>query len=144
MANTNLNALMLHVRPCGDALYNSSIEPWSAFLTGKQGVAPNPLWDPLEFAVREAHKRGIETHAWLNPFRANLKPSWEGLAPNHMAIKFREYAYPYGDFLWMDPGVPEIQERLLMVVEDLMDRLVIMYTSRYTVHEVKYIYYIFL
>ena len=122
MEHANLNALMFHVRPCGDAFYDHSIEPWSAFLTGKQGVAPNPVWDPLEFVIQAAHSRGIDVHAWVNPFRANVKPTWDGLAANHMAVRFKEFAYPYGDFLWMDPGAHAVQEWLLLVVQDILDR----------------------
>src|SRR5690606_16305380 len=66
-----LNAVVLQVRPAADALYRSSREPWSAFLTGQMGAAPEPAYDPLAFAVREAHRRGLELHAWFNPFRAH-------------------------------------------------------------------------
>ena len=72
MAETNLNCLFFQVRPVGDALYNSSLEPWSVYLTGKQGEAPSPLWDPLQFVVDHAHQRGIQVHAWINPFRAKV------------------------------------------------------------------------
>ncbi|MGV3533365.1 MAG: glycoside hydrolase family 10 protein, partial [Chthoniobacteraceae bacterium] len=65
-----LNAILLQVRPASDALYKSSLEPWSNFLTGAMGRAPSPAYDPLEFAVQEAHARGLELHAWFNPFRA--------------------------------------------------------------------------
>jgi uncharacterized lipoprotein YddW (UPF0748 family) len=65
-----LNAIVFQVRPEADALYRSSLEPWSRYLTGQQGRAPVPLWDPLEFAVREARRRGLELHAWFNPYRA--------------------------------------------------------------------------
>jgi len=66
----HLNAVIFQVRPAGDALYESQIEPWSEYLTGKQGRAPEMPWDPLAFAVKEAHARGLELHAWFNPYRA--------------------------------------------------------------------------
>ncbi len=69
-AMLHFNAIILQVRPMADALYDSKLEPWSEFLTGEQGSAPKPMWDPLKLAVDEAHKKGIEIHAWFNPFRA--------------------------------------------------------------------------
>ena len=103
-----LNAVFLQVRPMADALYPSPYEPWSEFLTGTIGKAPEPLYDPLEFAVREAHARGIELHAWFNPFRGNPQ------------TKLR--SYPYGRFTWMDPGDPEVQRRGLDVMVDVAKR----------------------
>jgi uncharacterized lipoprotein YddW (UPF0748 family) len=67
-----LNAVLFQVRPAGDALYDSQLEPWSDYLTGEQGRAPTPYWDPLQFAIDEAHARGLELHAWFNPFRAGF------------------------------------------------------------------------
>ena len=81
-----VNAIIFQVRPECDALYNSKIEPWSRFLTGKQGTAPSPYWDPLEWMIEQCHKRGMELHAWINPFRAKTKKTTE-LATNHIAIK---------------------------------------------------------
>ena len=83
-ARLHLNAVIFQVRPAADALYASELEPWSEFLTGQTGQAPEPLWDPLAFAVAEAHKRGMELHAWVNPYRAK---STEGHSPpslNHV------------------------------------------------------------
>ena len=122
MQELNMNALYLQVRPHGDALYDSAIEPWSEFLTGEQGVAPDPYWDPLEFAVTEGHARGIEIHAWLNPLRARRLGSRSELAAGHMCLTMAEYCYDYGVDLWMDPGVPEVHDRFLDVVRDLIDR----------------------
>jgi len=92
------------------------------FLTGTQGTAPSPLWDPLSFLVNEAHSRGIEVHAWLNPYRANLSPNWTGLASNHMANVYRQYAYPYGNYLWMDPGAQVVVDHLVRVIQDIINR----------------------
>ncbi len=121
MQSLNLNALVLQVRPAGDAFYASSIEPWSGWLTGTQGVAPSPYYDPLEFAVNEAHKRNIELHAWFNPYRAK-SPGRGNLTPNHMANQFPQYAYQYGDLLWMDPGAKEVQDRTYSVIMDVVRR----------------------
>jgi len=122
MASVNMNAVMFQARTTGDAFYQSSIEPWSKYLTGTQGLAPEPLWDPLATLIDEAHRQGIQVHAWLNPYRANLAPNWDGLAPNHMANVLREYAYPYGSYLWMDPGANAVVEHLLNVTKDIVSR----------------------
>jgi len=92
------------------------------YMTGTQGTPPAPLWDPLEVLVRESHSRGIEVHVWLNPYRANMAPNWDGLAPNHMANVFKQYAYPYGSYLWMDPGAAEVVDHLIKVVRDIVTR----------------------
>lgn len=121
-AALGLNAVLLQVRPAGDALYESKIEPWSEYLTGRQGVAPVPLWDPLEFAVQQAHARGLELHAWFNPYRAK-EPSAKGpLASTHIAHRHPELVKKYGTQLWMDPGEPEVREQTLRVVLDVVKR----------------------
>ena len=122
MQELNLNAIVLQVRPNGDALYDSPIEPWSGWLTGKQGTAPVPYYDPLEFAIAESHKRNIELHAWINPYRAQLSPNDGSFAPNHMAIQYPEYAYKYAQWVWMDPGAPPVQDRTYNVVMDIVRR----------------------
>ncbi|MFN6567823.1 glycoside hydrolase family 10 protein [Dendronalium sp. ChiSLP03b] len=118
----NFNALILQVRPEGDALYNSLLEPWSAWLTGTQGKAPEPFYDPLEFAIAECHKRNIEVHAWFNPYRA--KTSTQG-APNvrpHIAVTNPEVVYQWGNQLWMDPGIKIVQDRAYNVIIDVVRR----------------------
>jgi uncharacterized lipoprotein YddW (UPF0748 family) len=101
---SGLNAVILQVRPAADALYASRLEPWSEYLTGRQGVAPSPLWDPLEFAVAEAHRRGLELHAWFNPYRAR-HPSAKGpLSSRHIANARPALVRAYGTHRWMDPG----------------------------------------
>jgi len=92
------------------------------YLTGTQGTAPSPLWDPLTFTIAEAHARGIEVHVWLNPYRANLAANWVGLAPNHMANRYRQYAYPYSTYLWMDPGAQVVVDHLVSVITDIVTR----------------------
>lgn len=94
-----VNAIFFQVRPECDALYQSSIEPWSRFLTAQQGRAPQPYWDPLKWMVDECHKRGMELHAWINPYRAKTKTTHE-LASNHIAIQHPERVFTYdGQFI---------------------------------------------
>ena len=121
MEALNLNALVLQVRPAGDAFYNSQLEPWSAWLTGSQGKSPEPFYDPLQFAIEESHKRNIELHAWFNPYRAQAKQQFR-LAGNHMAEQYPEYAYEYGDLLWMDPGAKVVQDKTYEVIMDVVRR----------------------
>ena len=121
MQELNLNALILQVRPAGDALYPSNLEPWSYWLTGTQGQPPQPYYDPLAFAIAESHKRNIELHAWFNPYRAKNASDYS-LAGNHMARKFPQYAYQYGNLTWMDPGAKEVQDQTYNVVMDVVRR----------------------
>lgn len=114
-----LNAILLQVRPASDALYASKLEPWSEFLSGKQGVSPG--YDPLEFAVEEAHARGIELHAWFNPFRA-ATGSGANLASNHVAKRHPEWVRNYGGQLWLDPGIPAARDYVISVMEDVARR----------------------
>ncbi|CAF3778884.1 unnamed protein product [Rotaria sp. Silwood1] len=118
----NMNVVIFHVRPAGDAFYSSSLEPWSFYLTGTQGIAPSPLWDPLAFIIEEAHKRNIEVHAWLNPYRARMTGATYELAPTNMAKRFPQYAYPYANNIWMDPGADEVQEFIVNVTTDIVSR----------------------
>ncbi|NEQ74237.1 MAG: family 10 glycosylhydrolase [Okeania sp. SIO2C9] len=122
MQELNLNALVLQVRPNGDALYDSPIEPWSGWLSGKQGTPPQPYYDPLEFAIAESHKRNIELHAWFNPYRAQLSPNDGSFAGNHMAVKYPQYAYRYGNNIWMDPGAKVIQDQTFNTIMDVVRR----------------------
>lgn len=118
----NLNAVVFQVRPSTDALYESKIEPWSEYLTGQQGKAPDPYWDPLAFAVEEAHKRGIELHCWFNPYRS-LHPAQKGpVAANHLSKTNPSVVKQYGRYLWMDPGEPAVQRRSLEVMIDVVRR----------------------
>ena len=114
-----LTDVFFQVRPEGDALYRSSLEPWSRFLTGTQGGDPG--YDPLAFCIEEAKKRGIRVHAWLNPYRASVKAG-APLASNHMARRFSPYAYKVGSVLCMDPGSPEVQDHVVRVASDIARR----------------------
>jgi uncharacterized lipoprotein YddW (UPF0748 family) len=110
------------VRPAGDAFYASTLEPWSYYLTGTQGLAPSPSWDPLAFLIAEAHKRAIEVHAWMNPYRARTAGATYALASNHMANRFPKYAYSYANNIWMDPGATDVQQFILNVTDDMVRR----------------------
>jgi len=121
-AKLKLNAVIFQVRPQCDALYASQLEPWSEFLTGQMGKAPNPFWDPLAFIVAEAHKRGLELHAWFNPYRA-LHPAAKGpVAPNHISRTKPQMVRSYGKYLWLDPGEAAVQDYSLAVVMDVVKR----------------------
>jgi uncharacterized lipoprotein YddW (UPF0748 family) len=121
LVQLHMNAIVLQVRPAADALYQSSLEPWSDFLTGEMGRAPDPYYDPLAFATAEAHKRGLEMHAWINPYRAK-HPATKTVAANHISRTHPELVRRYGPFLWMDPGDPAVRALTTNVVLDLVRR----------------------
>ncbi|MFI9100006.1 glycoside hydrolase family 10 protein [Streptomyces fildesensis] len=102
-----LNAVVLQVRGLADALWPSPYEPWAKCLTGVQGRDPG--WDPLDFAVREAHLRGLELHAWFNPYRIATNPDPARLAAAHPARLHPEWVVPYGKALFYNPGLPEVR-----------------------------------
>jgi uncharacterized lipoprotein YddW (UPF0748 family) len=117
-----LNAIIFQIRPACDALYPSTIEPWSEYLTGQMGRAPQPFYDPLAFVIEQAHQRGLELHAWINPYRA-LHKSHEGtVAPNHISRTHPELVRRFGQYLWLDPGEPAVPEYSLKVVMDVVRR----------------------
>lgn len=118
----NLNAVILQVRPMCDALYASKLEPWSEFLTGTMGKAPEPYYDPLEFAVTEAHKRGLELHTWLNPYRAHSPAAKSKIADSHIVKRTPELAPKYGKHYWMIPTEPAVQKQSLDVFLDIVKR----------------------
>jgi len=116
----HLNAIVFQVRPTADAFFSSPFEPWSAYLTGEQGKAPSPFYDPLAFAVEEAHRRGIELHAWFNPFRAYHPTADSVFSDLHASAAGR--TVPYGTQLWMDPGREDVVSASLQVIFDVVDR----------------------
>ncbi|BAY38031.1 hypothetical protein NIES2111_23750 [Nostoc sp. NIES-2111] len=118
----NFNAVILQVRPEGDALYASELEPWSAWLTGTQGKAPEPFYDPLQFAIAEAHKRNLEVHAWFNPYRAKTTIKSGSNVRPHIAVTNPEVVYQWGNQLWMDPGIKIVQDRAYNVIIDVVRR----------------------
>jgi len=121
-AQLKLNVIIFQVRPACDALYASRIEPWSEYITGTMGKAPQPLYDPLTFALEEAHKRGLELHAWFNPFRARGAPSTSPVAANHVSKAHPRWVRRYGSQAWLDPGEREVQDYSLSVVMDVVRR----------------------
>ena len=118
----NMNAIILQVRPQCDALYESSIEPWSYYLTGEMGKPPEPLYDPLKFAIQEAHKRGMELHTWFNPYRANHPANRGGIHNTHISVKNPAIVKQYGKFLWLDPGEKDTQDHTMSVILDVVQR----------------------
>lgn len=117
-----LNTLILQVRPECDAIYPSKLEPWSEYLTGAQGRAPSPAWDPLAAAIEGAHARGIELHAWFNPYRARAGAATSKPAKSHVSQTNPSAVVGYGANLWCDPGNPVVQRRALAVIEDVLAR----------------------
>jgi uncharacterized lipoprotein YddW (UPF0748 family) len=117
-----LNAIFFQVRPACDAMYASPNEPWSDRITGVMGRSPEPFYDPLAFAVTEAHRRGLELHAWLNPFRAAHPSTKSPPAPNHITRTRPDLIRHYADQVWLDPGEPDAQSRTLAVVLDVVKR----------------------
>ena len=116
-----LNTVLFQVRDVADAFYPSQIEPWSAFLTGYQGRAPQPFWDPLDFAIQEAHKRGLELHAWLNPYRVGYLQQ-SRFDPKHIFRQRPDLIRLYDDSYWLDPGNPDSETYILKVVRDIVSR----------------------
>ncbi len=121
LQKARINAIIFQVRPEADALYASRLEPWSRFLTGVQGKAPEPYWDPMQFMIDECHKRGMEFHAWINPYRTKTTLKSE-LAPNHVYNIHPEWFVTYGDQLYFDPALPESRRHICMVVSDIVSR----------------------
>ena len=115
------NVIIFQVRPECDALYESKIEPWSRFLTGKQGVAPNPYWDPLQWMITECHKRGMELHAWINPYRAKTKTTLQ-LASSHIAVRNPMSCFSYDRLFILNPGMPENRDYICEVAKDIVSR----------------------
>lgn len=115
------NAVVFQVRPSADAFYASELEPWSRFLTGTAGKAPVPAWDPLQFMIEESHARGMELHAWLNPYRVTTSKT-EVLAKNHIYYKHPERFVTYDGKRYFDPGLPENRDFIESVVRDIVTR----------------------
>lgn len=116
-----VNAIFFQVRAECDALYKSDIEPWSRFLTGVQGKVPQPYWDPLQWMIEQCHKRGMELHAWLNPYRAKTKFT-STLDPKHVAMKHPGRVFPYDGLFILNPGLRENREYIIKVVDDIVER----------------------
>lgn len=118
-----INAIVWQVRPKADAFYKSNLEPWSVYLTGEYGKEPVPFWDPLQFMIDECHSRGMELHAWLNPYRVtNTKNELQKLSPDHIYHKHPEWFLSYGGQTYFDPGLPECRQFICDVVRDIVSR----------------------
>ncbi len=117
-----MNAVVMQIRPATDAFYPSNLEPWSEWLTGRQGKPPYPYYDPLTFMIAETHKRNMEFHAWINPYRAVFNVNKTVVAPSHVTKIFPQWFLTYGDKKYFDPGNKEAQKHVLNVVRDLASR----------------------
>ena len=116
-----VNAIIFQVRPECDALYESRLEPWSRFLTGQQGKAPSPYWDPLQWMIDQCHLRGMELHAWINPYRAKTKGTAE-LSTSHVAVQHPDRVFAYDNLLILNPALPENRDFICQVAADIVSR----------------------
>ena len=123
LAALHFNAVFFQVRPCSDAVYKSDIEPWSEWLTGKQGQDNDISYDPLEMMVNEAHKRHMEVHAWINPYRITMPTTdTQNLAPNHLYFKHPDWFWKYNNQYYFEPGRDETIQWICRVVADIVSR----------------------
>lgn len=122
----NYNALIVQIRSSGEAFYPTDLAPWSRYLTGKEGKAPFPYFDPLEWMITEAHARGFEFHAWMNPYRATMDTRIENLSPDHDYKKHTNWMIKYGETgkekFYYDPGLPEVQNHLVNIVKEVVEK----------------------
>ena len=117
-----MNAVIVQIRPASDAFYPSQYEPWSEWLTGKQGLPPSPYYDPLQFMIEETHKRGMEFHAWCNPYRAVYQIGRSSLSLSHITRLRPDWFLPYGGTSYFDPGNKEVQQYVNNVIRDIISR----------------------
>jgi len=122
LQSIGMNAVIVQVRPVADAFYPSDLEPWSEYLSGVQGKAPFPLYDPLAFMIEEAHKRHMEFHAWLNPYRAVFNLGSSSISPSHITRKHPEWFINYAGKKYFNPGLPQVREFIKEVVSDMVKR----------------------
>ncbi|PHI20663.1 hypothetical protein CEQ90_06320 [Lewinellaceae bacterium SD302] len=115
-----INAIFVQVRPTGDAIYPSKLVPWSKWLTGRQGIAPGSDFDPLAYMIKEAHAQGMEFHAWINPYRVSMDLETYNLSSKHIYNQHPEWVKQYGQKLYLDPGIPMVQDHLMEVVEEIL------------------------
>ena len=121
LQKAGINAIIFQVRTEADALYASRLEPWSRFLTGEQGVAPDPIWDPMAFLIEACHKRNMEFHAWLNPYRVSTSGNTV-FAPNHIYNQHPEWFLTYNKMILFDPGLPQSRAFICKIVQDIVSR----------------------
>ncbi|PVX52330.1 uncharacterized lipoprotein YddW (UPF0748 family) [Balneicella halophila] len=122
MVKYRFNTVVVQIRPSGDALYSSPFEPWSEVLTGTQGLPPQPFYDPLAFMIEESHKRNIDFHAWLNPYRGVFNYKQAKVSNNHPIFKHPEWFVNYGQHTYYNPGLPETREFIAKIVGDITRR----------------------
>lgn len=118
----NLNAVIFQVRPAADAFFANGKEPWSYYLTGDQEVAPDPFYDPLEFAIQAAHDRSMELHAWFNPYRAANDNDYRKRSPDHISRTRSEWFFTYGTKTYFNPGIPEVRAYIVEIILDVVRR----------------------
>lgn len=116
------NAVIVQIRPACDAFYNSVEEPWSRYLTGKQGQPPFPYYDPLSFMIEEAHKRNMEFHAWFNPYRALVINTKNPNPPDHVTKQHPDWIVNYGTKAYLNPGLPQVREYVIRIITDVVKR----------------------
>ncbi|HEY4288946.1 MAG TPA: family 10 glycosylhydrolase [Puia sp.] len=117
-----MNAVVVQIRPAADAFYPSPYEPWSEWLTGVQGKSPSPWYDPLQFMIEETHRRGMEFHAWCNPYRAVKTIGRSSVAPDHVTRRHRDWFVRFENTLYFDPGNKEVQQYVTTVIRDIVHR----------------------
>ncbi|MDX1905205.1 MAG: family 10 glycosylhydrolase [Thermonemataceae bacterium] len=120
LQKNNFNAVITQVRPAADAIYESSYEPWSEVLQGKQGLSPKPYYDPLAWMLVESKKRNLEFHAWVNPFRAVSSLNFSNIHPNHISKSKPEWFFKYGDRLYFNPGIPEVRQYIITIIMEII------------------------
>lgn len=117
-----MNAVIVQIRPAADAFYSSPYEPWSEYLSGIQGIPPSPYYDPLKFMIEETHKRGMEFHAWLNPYRAVFNIQTSSVSPTHITRTHPEWFLAYGNTKFFNPGEPAVMQYVANIVKDIVSR----------------------
>ncbi len=123
LQKSGINAVVVQIRPTADSFYPSELEPWSYYLGGKNGMRPNPYYDPLKFIIEEAHSRCMEVHGWINPYRVtNVNGHIKSLSQNHLYHKRPELFLEYGGKYYFDPGLDETRQFLNQVVADVVMR----------------------
>lgn len=120
--NLNFNVAVVQIRTAGDAFYPTDKAPWSRFLTGTEGYAPDSIYDPLKWMIEETHKRGLQFHAWLNPYRATFTLDTTILSPDHAFYKHREWMLKYGNKYYFNPGLPEVKEHIIDVISEVVQK----------------------
>jgi uncharacterized lipoprotein YddW (UPF0748 family) len=118
----NMNTIVFQIRPAADAFYQSSLEPWSQWLTGIQSQAPDPFYDPLDFAIKQCRLRGLDIHVWLNPYRAVRDTSAHSVSPDHITKIHPEWFVTYGKTVYFDPALPQTRDHVSAVVSDIVRR----------------------